>query len=95
MLSIYYTPDKVPPEILISEKFIGGEADVLSICYNLIGGENRLYSAYASLTPAELKPAEGKATGGWIWKPSPSVMPLSYQSVWSESASTQHSTCSA
>ena len=60
MLSIYYTSDKVPLEILTSVKFIGGEIDILSICNDLIGDENRLYSAYASLTPAELifTPAE-------------------------------------
>ena len=53
-------PDKVPIKILTSGKFIGGEAHILSIRNDLIGGETRIRSAYRALTPAEnlVTPAE-------------------------------------
>ena len=60
MLNIYCRPDRVPVKILISEKFIGGEAHIFNICNDLIGGETWMRSAYGALTPAEnlVTPAE-------------------------------------
>ena len=60
--------------MLISEKFIGGEAYIFSICSNLSRGENGFYLVYAGLTrvkqsftPAELKPEKkGHAPHGMI-----------------------------
>ena len=45
------TPRGYPEESPKEKKFIGGTADTLGICWELIGGTDRIYSAYAKFYP--------------------------------------------